>query len=205
MKAQTVLTLIFICLFNNVYSSEFDLVPSPEGTFFYFAYGSNLLTKRLHVQNPSANFYSAAKLKDYRLDFNMQTEAWQGAVATIVEDEGKEVWGAVWTISNDQMHHLDDQEGVAEGLYFPKNVTVTTRNGQYLVARTYIEVHNPNITVNPWDLPPERRPSNTYLEVIALGAIESRLPAEYIGFIFSFPTNGKMATKERREQLGYPF
>uniref|UniRef100_A0A2A4JV31 gamma-glutamylcyclotransferase n=1 Tax=Heliothis virescens TaxID=7102 RepID=A0A2A4JV31_HELVI len=204
MQAQAVLTLIFFCLFNNVYSDS-NIVQSPNGTFFYFAYGSNLLTKRLHVQNPSAVFYSVAKLKDHRLDFNIQSELWQGAAATIVEDKGEDVWGAVWTIDIDQMHNLDEQEGVAEGFYFAKNVTVTTVNGQTLVARTYEETQNPSKIENHTDLPLERRPSNTYLEVIALGAIESRLPAEYIGFIFSFPTNGKMATKQRREELGYPF
>ncbi|KAJ8736194.1 hypothetical protein PYW08_006850 [Mythimna loreyi] len=208
MKSQTVLTLIFLSLFKICLCENSDsnnLVKSPNGTIFYFAYGSNLLTRRLHLNNPSAVFYSIAKLKNHRLDFILFEELWQGAVATIVEDDEEEVWGTVWTISADKLHHLDKQEGVSIGWYFAKNVTLITPSGQQLVARTYEEVDNPKNKTASFDLPMERRPSNTYLEAIALGAIESRLPPEYIGFIFSFPTNGKMATKERRDQLGYPF
>ncbi|XP_022822044.1 gamma-glutamylcyclotransferase-like [Spodoptera litura] len=203
MHSKTILPLMLISLFKLYYCVE-DVIP-PPGSTFYFAYGSNLLTKRLHLNNPSAVFYSIAKLADYRLDFNYQMEAWQGAVATIVEDKDAHVWGTVWTMDTDQLHYLDDQEGVAIGLYYAKNVTVTTPSGQQLVARTYIETKNPEKAANGTDIPMERRPSNTYLEVIALGAIESHLPADYIGYIFSFPTNGKMASKTRREELGYPF
>lgn len=57
------------------------------------------------------------------------------------------------------------QEGVPQGWYFPKNVTVTTPDGQNIVARTYEETHNPNKTMEAEDIPPERRPSSTYLLV----------------------------------------
>ena len=39
-------------------------------TFLYFAYGSNLLTERIHINNPSAVFRSIARLDDHQLDFN---------------------------------------------------------------------------------------------------------------------------------------
>uniref|UniRef100_A0A8C8ZVC5 gamma-glutamylcyclotransferase n=1 Tax=Prolemur simus TaxID=1328070 RepID=A0A8C8ZVC5_PROSS len=34
-----------------------------EETFLYFAYGSNLLTERIHLRNPSAAFCCVARLK----------------------------------------------------------------------------------------------------------------------------------------------
>lgn len=40
-----------------------DYVPSMRSTFLYFAYGSNLLTKRIHLQNPSAIRKGIAELK----------------------------------------------------------------------------------------------------------------------------------------------
>ena len=43
-------------------------------TFLYFAYGSNLLTKRIHFQNPSATFRDAAKLDGYKLQFRLPSE-----------------------------------------------------------------------------------------------------------------------------------
>lgn len=60
---------------------------------------------------------------------------------------------------------INRQEGVALGIYYPKNVTVTTPSGQQLVARTYIETNNPDKVKNGTDIPMGRRPSNTYLEV----------------------------------------
>ena len=43
-------------------------------TFLYFAYGSNLLTKRIHFQNPSAVFRDAAKLDGYKLEFRLPSK-----------------------------------------------------------------------------------------------------------------------------------
>jgi hypothetical protein len=39
-------------------------------TFLYFAFGSNLLTERIQINNPSAVFRNIAKLRDHKLDFN---------------------------------------------------------------------------------------------------------------------------------------
>ena len=43
---------------------------SARKTFLYFAYGSNLLTERIHINNPSAVFKNIAKLPEHQLDFN---------------------------------------------------------------------------------------------------------------------------------------
>uniref|UniRef100_A0A2K5PYR9 gamma-glutamylcyclotransferase n=1 Tax=Cebus imitator TaxID=2715852 RepID=A0A2K5PYR9_CEBIM len=39
-------------------------VPGPdEESFLYFAYGSNLMTERIHLRNPSAAFFCVARLQ----------------------------------------------------------------------------------------------------------------------------------------------
>ena len=43
-------------------------------TFLYFAYGSNLLTERIHINNPSAKFKSIGFLKKHKLDFNNKSK-----------------------------------------------------------------------------------------------------------------------------------
>ena len=48
--------------------------PTPKSTFLYFAYGSNLLTERIHFQNPSATFRGAAQLDGYRLEFRLPSK-----------------------------------------------------------------------------------------------------------------------------------
>lgn len=41
-----------------------EALRSEDGeSFLYFAYGSNLLTERIHLRNPSAVFYSVARLQ----------------------------------------------------------------------------------------------------------------------------------------------
>ena len=45
-----------------------------KATFLYFAYGSNLLTKRIHFQNPSAVFKDVAKLCGYKLEFRLPSK-----------------------------------------------------------------------------------------------------------------------------------
>ncbi|CAH0592622.1 unnamed protein product [Chrysodeixis includens] len=196
----------FICAtLIQIICSASDLPGKANDTFFYFAYGSNLLAKRLLLRNPSAVFYSTARLDGHRLDFNQISETWNGAVATIVEDEDEDVVGILWTLNMDQQHLLDEQEGVELGWYFPKNVTVTTPYGKKVVARTYEEVEETPKIDKGTLRPPDRTPSSTYLEVILLGAIEAGLPPDYIAFLISFPTNGRMAHIEIRRQLGYPF
>lgn len=45
-------------------SSDCEGHAGQEGeTFLYFAYGSNLLTERIHLRNPSAEFCCVARLQ----------------------------------------------------------------------------------------------------------------------------------------------
>ena len=46
-------------------------IMNTEKTFLYFAYGSNLSTERIHLNNPSAVAKGPALLKGYKLAFNM--------------------------------------------------------------------------------------------------------------------------------------
>lgn len=45
-------------------------------TFLYFGYGSNLLTERIHFQNPSAKAIGNAKLDDYKLEFRLTSKVY---------------------------------------------------------------------------------------------------------------------------------
>lgn len=140
-----------------------EYVPSKRATFLYFAYGSNLWTKRLHLQNSSAVRKGTAQLKvnqfsviesksrylimtlsmqGYRLDFSRPGEPgepsiWNGSSATIVEDEKRTVWGAVYEIDLMHMASLDIQEGVHIDYYVPLIKEVETPDGQILECRTY--------------------------------------------------------------------
>lgn len=80
---------------------------SAAKTFLYFGFGSNLLTKRIHLNNPTAIRRGTGKLKDYRLDFFHHCPRWNGSSATIVPEQGKIVWGAIWEIDLSNLPNLD--------------------------------------------------------------------------------------------------
>lgn len=180
--------------------------------FYYFGFGSNLLEKRIKVQNKSAERVGPGKLVDYRLDFADSTAdekyfspTWNGCPATIIENPGSAVHGAVWRINDDDVEELDRQEGVECGIYKPLTVKVLVDiEGETakVSCRTYQLVHNPPTPLDPTKRPFERQPSETYLNVILNGAEETGLPADYIEFLKSFKHNGNTAiNKDLIEQL----
>lgn len=112
-----------------------------EDVFLYFAYGSNLLSERIHLHNPSAEFCYVARLQDFELDFgNSQgktNETWHGGIATVNQSPGDEVWGVVWKIDKSNLSSLDKQEGVNSGTYVPIEITVYTEEGKEITCRSY--------------------------------------------------------------------
>ncbi|XP_054620414.1 gamma-glutamylcyclotransferase a isoform X1 [Dunckerocampus dactyliophorus] len=142
-----------------------------EGTFMYFAFGSNLLKERLQLANPSATFLATGRLKDYKLDFGLWgtnvENNWHGGVATIRESPGSEVWGVIWTLNNDNVDSLDEQEGVEGGMYSPMEVLVESSHGP-IMCRTY-QMNNFHACL----------PSPQYKHVVCWGAEQNGLPVEY--------------------------
>lgn len=158
-------------------------------TFDYFAYGSNLLTNRIRVNNPSAVRVGIGKLENYRLDFVRYAKYWKGAIATIIPTAGETVWGAIWKISMNDLPRLDKQEGVASGTYAAVNVDVFLPDGSKRNCRTYQQTVVPE-SVNLTILPNDRRPSWVYLKTIIKGAEECGLPQSYQNFLKNIAHNG---------------
>ncbi|XP_026738931.1 gamma-glutamylcyclotransferase-like isoform X1 [Trichoplusia ni] len=180
----------------------FEVIPD---TFLYYAYGSNLLKKRIHINNPSAKFLGVGRLDDHQLNFIKYSDNWRGSSATIVPTEGSHIWGAIWRLHNDDMPALDRQEGVDTNWYFPKTVTVVLPNGSKVECRTYQQTINPPVRKNGEELPEERRPCITYMECIINGAIECGIPKYYIDELKTIPNNGKEASPKMIEQLNSSF
>ncbi|XP_055203257.1 gamma-glutamylcyclotransferase isoform X1 [Gorilla gorilla gorilla] len=119
-----------------------DVTGPDEESFLYFAYGSNLLTERIHLRNPSAAFFCVARLQDFKLDFgNSQgktSQTWHGGIATIFQSPGDEVWGVVWKMNKSNLNSLDEQEGVKSGMYVVIEVKVATQEGKEITCRSYL-------------------------------------------------------------------
>ncbi|KAM4689693.1 gamma-glutamylcyclotransferase [Discoglossus pictus] len=155
---------------------------SPGGdSFYYFAYGSNLLKERILLSNPSASFHSIAKLQNFKLAFGShqgnRNTRWHGGVATVVESDGDEVWGVVWKMDINCLDTLDIQEGVHVGIYEPIEISVQTSNGN-LVCRCY----QMNKCVYGLTSP-------QYKQVMCMGAKQNDLPAEYQKMLEDLETN----------------
>lgn len=171
-------------------------------TFKYFAYGSNLLQKRIHINNPSAERTGIGKLNNYRLDFITYSNRWKGASATIVPRKEICVWGAIWEIDNEHMSSLDDQEGVNQKIYFPIIVDIELSDGTFEQCRVYQQHATPEFCENIQDIPHKRQPSEIYLKTIILGAKESDLPKFYQEFLQKIPHNGYSGNVELALDLG---
>lgn len=176
-----------------------------QGKFLYFAYGSNLLAKRIHVNNPSAVRAGIGKLENYRLDFVTISRSWKGAIATVVSTPGRTVWGAIWEIDNENLRNLDKQEGVASGVYIPLEVNIITPSGENKKCRVYQQSVIPKEVKKMKDLPTERRPSGPYLMTIIMGAAESGLPEDYQKFLKTIPHNGYVGDVDMGFKLNKQF
>merc|ERR1711990_443496 len=88
-------------------------------TFLYFAFGSNLNSKRIHINSPTAKFIGFGRLDNWRLIFCWESSRWRGGVASIEPCEGEHVIGCIWQIGIENLSELGVQEGVDQNIYTP--------------------------------------------------------------------------------------
>ncbi|XP_036327255.1 gamma-glutamylcyclotransferase-like [Rhagoletis pomonella] len=181
----------------NAYVTTTELPESLGNKFIYFGYGSNMLTKRIHIQNPTAQKIGMGILKDYRLDFNTFTERWGGAPATIVPTDGAYVYGTLWEIDLSNLVDIDDQEGVHEGIYYPVSLPVMLPNNTLITARAYLLADQPKTRLNDFSsgdkVPITRQPSITYLQCLVKGAEETGIVPWYVDWLKAVKHNGHVA------------
>ena len=80
----------------------------------YFAYGSNLLTRRLRARVPSARPLGPALLKGHRLAWHKISRDGSGK-CDITPDPGGTVWGVVFEIDPQKKCGLDRTEALGFG------------------------------------------------------------------------------------------
>ncbi len=138
---------------------------------FYFSYGSNLSSKRLHKRVHSAIAHSIATLKGHNLKFHKVSKKDGSAKCDALEtgNPNSIVHGVVYILSESDKPDLDKYEGLNHG-YGQKEVTVTLPDGSTIQAFTYYA------TV----IDPDLKPFDWYMEHVIRGAIEHGLPYEYI-------------------------
>ncbi|XP_064477512.1 gamma-glutamylcyclotransferase-like [Ornithodoros turicata] len=144
----------------------------------YFAYGSNMWSHRMHIRNSRAGFVGVGKLNGYRLTFVGDSEAWRGATATIAPaDTACCVQGVVWSLPHEDVPILDEQESGYNGM----DVKVELPSGEKKSCRTYIH-KEPKVD--------ESKPSAVYKRIIIAGALEHKLPGDYVQNLLKLQDNG---------------
>ena len=145
--------------------------------FYYFAYGSNMLEKRLKARCPSAVFVGSAYVCGYILQFSKRSKDCSGK-ATIVESKGshEKLYGALFEIDKGELDNLDKAEGPG---YERQDdfIVVKTDNDQEIEVTTYF--------AKPGATGEHLRPYNWYKQLVLWGAIEAKLPGHYLARLIS--------------------
>uniref|UniRef100_A0A915PT67 gamma-glutamylcyclotransferase n=1 Tax=Setaria digitata TaxID=48799 RepID=A0A915PT67_9BILA len=128
------------------------------------------------VQVKLAKYVNKGLLLNYRLEFYDHGLRWMGAVASVEQSKGDEVWGCVWHVPWSFSDELDLQESG----YHRLDVSIRVGNST-IVCRTY-QYSNPNRQ--------RKLPSPHYKFVIICGAIEHSLPSDYIKKLRAVKDNG---------------
>jgi gamma-glutamylcyclotransferase len=142
---------------------------TPPGSYYYFAYGSNMSLKRLEERIGKVIHCGTAWLKNYSFSFNKRGSDGTGK-ANLVPNSSSAVEGVVYKLSTTQMNQLDHYEGVPKH-YTRKTVSILSSNGQStqsIQATTYV-AKKALTSSTPL------QPSRIYLNYILAGAKENDL------------------------------
>lgn len=139
-------------------------------TFFYFAYGSNMLTKRLKRRCPGAIRVGRADAADHVIEFCKCSKDKSGK-ATLRHTTGEQTSGFLFKIPITELGRLDKCEGLGKGYArcdaFPVRLL---DDDQILKATTYLAT---------W-LDSSLKPYDWYIALVIAGAQEHQLSDEYL-------------------------
>lgn len=142
----------------------------------YFAYGSNMCTKRLYSRIGSARARGQGFVTDKTVLFNKRSADGSGK-ANLSFSPGRTAWGVLYEIETHDVNTLDRVEGGYDRVL----VQVYRPTGDLVVAVTYVSTR----------LTKEPAASEWYKRLIIQGAREHNLPREYIAYLEQLPLKPK--------------
>jgi gamma-glutamylcyclotransferase len=138
---------------------------------YYFAYGSNLNWPQMQRRCPSSRFICIARLPDYQFGITRHSRLRNCGTANVIEAWGKEVWGAVYDISDEDLLILDSFE---DG-YRREILPVFGSNGGEAPLRALVYIAELEL-----DVP---LPNAEYKRLILEGAKHWQLPTLYLSIL----------------------
>ena len=141
----------------------------------YFAYGSNMLTRRLTDPSraPSAVAGGVARAPGFIVRFHKIGADGSGKCTLIAAGGETAAFGVLYEVAETDSENLDRVEGVRTGGYVRRSVQVHLADAPATNAMTYVAgARHVDSSSVPFDW---------YRDLVVAGAIEHGLPAHYIG------------------------
>lgn len=134
----------------------------------YAAYGSNMDPEQMLERAPHSPMAGTGWLTGWRLTFAGEDLGWEGALATVVEEPGAQVFCVLYDMSPEDELSLDRWEGSELGFHRKIRLRVQTLDGSTL-AWLYV--------LDAWE---GGLPSARYLGVMADAAYAAGAPTDYV-------------------------
>jgi len=134
----------------------------------YAAYGTNLDAEQMRQRCPLATLVGTGWLIGWRLTFGGEDLGWEGALATVVEDVGDQVFVTVYDVTPQDEEALDRWESAATGLYRKIRVRVQLLTGEKLAWLYILDGYEGGL------------PSARYLGLMADAAEKAGAPDDYV-------------------------
>ncbi|MEO8325120.1 MAG: gamma-glutamylcyclotransferase family protein, partial [Nitrospirota bacterium] len=137
--------------------------------FSYFAYGSNMCSRRLRERTPSVQAIGIGSVMEHQLQWHKKSQDGSGKCDIFFTgDPDHQVHGVLFEISESEKTRLDTVEGLHYG-YEEKRVAVLTPSG-LVSAVTYFAII----------IDEQLKPYEWYKRYVVEGAIEYGLPEDYV-------------------------
>jgi cation transport regulator ChaC len=146
-------------------------------TFLYFAYGSNMFTRRLIAPNrtPSAVAAGTGFVAGRRFTFDKVSKDGSGKCDIEPGNPADRVYGVLFRIVQGEVEALDRAEGLGAG-YRKETVQVVTAD-RTITAIAYVATEKE----------PACKPYSWYKAFVVAGAAEHGLPSAYIEHLRTIP------------------
>ena len=141
----------------------------------YAAYGSNMDPRQMAERAPHSPLRGVGWLDGWRLTFGGEDRGWEGALSTVVEDPGHQVFVALYDVTDADARQLDRWEAADLALFRRIRVRVQTLDGEVLAWLYVLDAYEGGL------------PSARYLGIIADAAEAAGAPADYVADLRARP------------------
>lgn len=134
----------------------------------YAAFGSNLDPAQMHQRCPHSPFLGTGWIDGWRLTFGGEDLGWEGALPTLAEEAGAQVFAMLYDVTDTDARSLDSWEGADTGLYRRVRLRVATLDGEALAWTYLLDGYEGGL------------PSARYIGLLADAAEAAGAPADYV-------------------------